>query len=205
MRFAGHGSTLVGDNARQYCRAMTDTPSPESTGTPASGDSPSASPSGPADGVEQLFGVSADAPADVIIEPVAADAAGADAPAVARARRTLQRLALWLPLAGLVLSVVAIAVQVGTGGSIFGIDPVGEIVGFTLTFLGPVLLVVGLHMLIWRALVRPLSRMEPSNRIITIVGVGGLLSIASVLLVFILVFLGFIIVSSLLSASDLAL
>lgn len=181
---------------------MTDTPSP---GRP---EPLSDSPYGPADGVEQLFGspaasdTVADADADVA-EPTPMPTGDSDA--VTRARSTLRRLSIALPLAGLVLSIVAIAVQVGTGGSIFGIDPVSEIVGFTLTFLGPTLLVLGLHMIVWRAMVRPLSRMSGGTRTGMIIGVGGVLSFFSVIVVFVLVFLGFIVLSGLLSASDQAI
>ncbi len=128
----------------------------------------------------------------------------ADSVRVTRARRTLGRLALVLPIAGLVLSVVALAVQVATGGA-FGVDPLSEIAGFTLTFLGPTLLVLGLHMLVWRAMVRSLSQMTPTNRAVTIVGVGGILSLASVVLVFCLVFIGFMLLSLLFSATDQAM
>ncbi|MBX9471341.1 hypothetical protein [Microcella sp.] len=164
------------------------------------------SPYGPADGVEELFGstASSDTVADAEVSELTPTSTG-DSDAVTRARRTLRRLSIALPVVGLVLSIVAIAVQVGTGGSIFGIDPVSEIVGFTLTFLGPTLLVLGLHMIVWRAMVRPLSRMSSGTRTGMIIGVGGVLSLLSVILVFVLVFLGFIVLSGLLSASDQAI
>lgn len=166
---------------------------------------PPASPYGPADGVEQLFGVSAEA--EPVAAPVVAPAPApeGDTPAVTRARRTIGLLAIVLPIAGLLLCLAAIVVQVSTGGSIFGIDVVGELVGFSLTFLGPTLLVLGLHMVIWRPLVRPLARMEPTNRTVTIIGVGALLSFVSVILVFLIVFLGFILVSGLLDATNQSL
>jgi hypothetical protein len=164
---------------------------------------PPASPYGPADGVEQLFGVSAEA--SPVASPVVAPATTGDSPAVTRARRTIGLLAIVLPIIGLLLCLAAIVVQVSTGGSIFGIDVIGEIAGFTLTFLGPTLLVLGLHMVIWRALVRPLARMESSNRTVTIIGVGALLSFVSVILVFVIVFLGFILVSGLLDATNQSL
>lgn len=177
------------------------------TDTPAS-DVPEPSPAppyGPADGVEQLFGeagtTTATAPAAAA--PTPAPTTG-DSEAVTRARRTLKRLAIALPIAGLTLSIAAIVVHITTGG-FFGIDPVSEIAGFSLTFLGPTLLVLGLHMIVWRAMVRPLSRMTPGSRIGMIIGVGGVLSFLSVILVFILIFMGFMLISLLLSSTDQAL
>ena len=136
--------------------------------------------------------------------PPAGTSAPADSERITRARRTLGRLAIVLPVAGLVLSVVALAVQVATGGA-FGIDSLSEIAEFTLTFLGPTLLVLGLHMLVWRAMVRSLTQMAPTNRTVTIIGVGGILSLASVVLVFCLVFIGFMLLSLLFSATDQAM
>lgn len=180
---------------------MTDTPAPDAPVPPVSPYGPANGPAGD-DGVEQLFGGAhaAAAPAAVV---TTAPSSG-DSEAVTRARRTLGRLALALPLAGLALSIVAIVVQVVTGGA-FGIDPVSEISGLTLTFIGPALLVLGLHMIVWRAMVRPLSRMTPGNRIGMIIGIGGVLSFLSVILVFILVFAGFMILSLLFSATDQAM
>lgn len=128
----------------------------------------------------------------------------AESERVTRARRTLGRLAVILPIAGLVLSIVAIAVQITTGG-VFGVDPLSEIAGLTVTFIGPTLLVLGLHMVVWRALVRPLTRMTPTNRVVTIIGVGGVLSAVSVVLVVILVFIGFMLVSLLFTATGQAM
>lgn len=179
---------------------MPDTPAPDAPVPPPA--SPYGPADDPADGVTELFG-EAVAPVAPAPQPVPATAAG-DTEAVTRARRTLKRLAVALPLAGLALSIVAIVVQVVTGGA-FGIDPVSEISGLTLTFIGPALLVLGLHMIVWRAMVRPLSRMTPGNRIGMIIGIGGVLSFLSVILVFILVFAGFMILSLLFSATDQAL
>lgn len=178
---------------------MTDTSSPDASVPSA------ASPYGPADGVEQLFGAAAGASSDEAPAPVATPATAGDSPAVTRARHRIGLLAIVLPIAGVLLCLAAIVVQVSTGGSIFGFDVVGEIAGFSLTFLGPTLLVLGLHMIVWRALVRPLSRMEPGKRTGTIIGVGALLSFVSVILVFIIVFLGFILVSGLLDATSQSL
>ncbi len=180
---------------------MPDSPAPDAPVPPPS------SPYGPADetvdGVAELFGETAAPAPEPAAAPVVAPVAG-DAEAVTRARRTLKRLAIALPLAGLVLSMVAIVVQVVTGGA-FGIDPVSEISGLTITFIGPTLLVLGLHMVVWRAMVRPLARMTPGSRTGMIIGIGGVLSFVSVILVFILVFAGFMIVSLLFSATDQAM
>lgn len=137
--------------------------------------------------------------------PPAVDAASEDSAAVARARRTLKTLAIALPLTGVVLSIAALVIYTTTGGGGFGIDPLSELAGLLLTFVGPTLLVLGLHMVVWRALVRPLSRMTPANRMGVIVGVGGVLSLVSVVLVIILVFVGFMLLSLLLSATDQAM
>ncbi|OYX58839.1 MAG: hypothetical protein B7Y93_01220 [Micrococcales bacterium 32-70-13] len=168
---------------------------------------PPVSPYGPADGtvdgVTELFGEAVTPATEPAAAPVVVAAPG-DTEAVTRARRTLKRLAIVLPLAGLVLSIVAIVVQVVTGGA-FGIDPVSEIAGLTITFIGPTLLVLGLHMVVWRAMVRPLSRMTPGSRTGMIIGVGGVLSFVSVILVVILVFAGFMIVSLLFTVTDQAM
>lgn len=164
---------------------------------------PPASPYGPADGVEQLFGTSAEA--EPAVAPVAAPVSTGDSPAVTRARRKIGLLAIVLPIVGLLLCLAAIVVQVSTGGNLVAVDAVSEIVSLLLVFVGPTLLVLGLHMVIWRALVRPLARMEPSNRTVTIIGVGALLSFVSVILVFVIVFLGFILVSGLLDATNQSL
>jgi len=80
----------------------------------------------------------------------------------------------------------------------FGTDPASEFAGMMLTFVGPALLVLGLHMVVWRALVRPLTRMSSGSRVGTIIGVGAALSFVSVILVILLVFLGLLISSLLL-------
>jgi hypothetical protein len=178
---------------------MTDAPRPDEAPEP-----PPTSPYGPADGVEQLFGTPSVAPApDAAAAPAAAPTPHGDSPAVTRARRTLALLAIVLPLAGLALSIVALVVYTVTGG--FGIDPLSEFAGLLLTFIGPTLLVLGLHMVVWRAMVRPLSRMTPGSRVGMIIGIGGVLSFLSVILVIILVFIGFMLLSLLLSATDQAM
>lgn len=178
---------------------MTDAPRPDETPEP-----PPASPYGPADGVEQLFEIQPDAPGpDAAVVPAAAPTPHGDSPGVTRARATLKRLAIALPLAGLALSIVALVIYTVTGG--FGIDPLSEFAGLLLTFIGPTLLVLGLHMIVWRAMVRPLSRMTPGSRVGMIIGIGGVLSFLSVILVFILVFIGFMLLSLLLSATDQAM
>ncbi len=164
---------------------MTDTPA-------AAAPEPSAeSPYGPADRVDDHH-------------PGVVAAPSGDSAVVTRARRTLRNLAMALPLVGVVLIIVAIVLQVVTGGA-YGIDPLSEISGLTLTFIGPTLLVLGLHMIVWRAMVRPLSRMTPGSRVGMIIGIGGVLSFLSVILVFILVFIGFMILSLLFSATDQAM
>ncbi len=176
---------------------MTDNRTPDETAPQP------ASPYGPADGVEQLFGASAEA--EPAADPTVAPATDGDSPAVTRARRTLGLLAIVLPVAGFVLCLAAIIVQVSTGGSVFEFGELGEFAVLLLTFLGPTLLVLGLHMVVWRALVRPLARMQPGNRTGTIIGVGALLSFVSVIAVFIIVFVGFILVSGLLDATNQSL
>lgn len=179
---------------------MTDTPS-----TDAPEPSPS-SPYGPAEGIEDLFATpDASAAEAAESQPDAPTVSAGDSAAITRTRRTLKRLAVTLPLVGLGLSVAAIVVYLSAGGSIFGVDPLSEIAGLLLTFVGPTLVVLGLHMVVWRAMVRPLSRMTPGSRTGTIIGVGAALSFVSVILVFILVFAGFMLVSLLLAATDQAL
>jgi len=124
-----------------------------------------------------------------------------DSADVTLARRTIGRLAIVLPAVAVVLIALAVAAQVVGGGTMFGTDPASEFTGLVLTFVGPTLLVLGLHMVVWRALVRPLARMTPRRRVGTIVGVGAALSFLSVILVILLVLVGFLIVSLLFDAT----
>jgi cytochrome c oxidase assembly factor CtaG len=112
----------------------------------------------------------------------------------------MKRLAVVLPiigLAGIVVSTVAWIIAELTSVSVAG--PISVALAM-LSFVGPVLLVLGLHMLMWRVLVRPLARMESRQRTGTIIGVGALLALLSVPIVAGLLFVGFAMLSPILDA-----
>jgi len=80
-------------------------------------------------------------------------------------------------------------------------DP-NELFGVLWVFAGPFLIVVALSALAWRPLISPLDRAPIVKRVLTIVGVGGLYSLVSVALVFVLIFAGFFIATLVAGASS---
>lgn len=138
-------------------------------------------------------------PSDTTPE-VAPAPALADSAEVVTARRRMKRLAVVLPIIGLAAIVVSTVVWfVAELASVSVTGPIAVAL-VLLSFIGPVLLVLGLHMLVWRVLVRPLARMEPRQRTGSIIGVGAVLAILSVPVVAVLTFVGFSILSPILDA-----
>lgn len=163
----------------------------------------SASPYGPADGVEQLFGATAEAPAEAAkpAEPVTSEAAPAW---VDRGRRILT-IATWIT-AGL-----SIALTIGI--VILGVLNVGaaDLVPGELTdtlvwssiFAAPISFTIAMNLLVWRGMLRPLSRRTRGQAIAIVIVVAIALAFASVLLVTGLLFAGFLAGITFGSGSDL--
>ena len=155
------------------------------------GYTPGATPSGPDEGPTDPTST----PPPAVSSPVTHDSAS-----VTKSRHTIGRLALVLPIAGLAIIVLSTIVWIAVELSPLVVDGFLSVALAVLSVLGPVLLVLGGHMVVWRALVRPLARMDPGARIGTIVGVGAVLAFISVPLVALLVFVGFSVISPILDA-----
>jgi hypothetical protein len=150
----------------------------------------SASPYGPADGVEQLFGATAEAPAEPA-EPVTREATAAW---VDRGRRILT-IATWIT-AGL-----SIALTIGI--VILGVLNVGaaDLVAGELTdtlvwssiFAAPISFTIAMNLLVWRGMLRALSRRTRGQAVAIVIVVSIALAFASVLLVTGLLFAGFLV------------
>ncbi|MBA4248924.1 MAG: hypothetical protein C0444_11640 [Microbacterium sp.] len=150
----------------------------------------SASPYGPADGVEQLFGATAEAPA----APAETVTPEATAAWVHRGRRILT-IATWIT-AGL-----SIALTIGI--VILGVLNVGaaDLVAGELTdtlvwssiFAAPISFTIAMNLLVWRAMLRALSRRTRGQAVAIVIVVSIALAFASVLLVTGLLFAGFLV------------
>lgn len=150
----------------------------------------SASPYGPADGVEQLFGATAEAPA-APAEPISPEATPAW---VDRGRRILT-IATWIT-AGL-----SIALTIGI--VILGVLNVGaaDLVAGELTdtlvwssiFAAPISFTIAMNLLVWRGMLRALSRRTRGQAVAIVIVVSIALAFASVLLVTGLLFAGFLV------------
>jgi hypothetical protein len=160
---------------------MTDSPEPTSP-------DPSASPYGPADGVEQLFGATPEAPA-----APAAPAAPTVTPAwVDRGRRILT-------IATLITAGISIALTIGI--VVLGVLNVGaaDLVPGELTdtlvwsaiFAAPISFTIAINLLIWRGMLRGLSRRTRGQAIVIVILVSLALAFMSVLLVSVLLLMGF--------------
>lgn len=160
----------------------------------------SASPYGPADGVEQLFGATAEAPA----EPVTPAAPVATPAWVDRGRRILT-IATWIT-AGL-----SIALTIGIG--VLGVLNVGaadllpgeltETLVWSAIFAAPVSFTIAINLLIWRGMLRGLSRRTRGQAIVIVILVALALALMSVLLVIALLLMGFFAGITFGSGSDL--
>lgn len=152
----------------------------------------SASPYGPADGVEQLFGTTADAPAEPAApvtptEPVVTPAW------VDRGRRILT-IGTWIT-AGLsiVLTIVIFllgVLNVGAPDLVPG-DLTDTMVWSTI-FGAPITFTIAMNLLVWRGMLGSLSRRTRGQAIAIVIVVAIALAFASVLLVTGLLFAGFL-------------
>lgn len=117
----------------------------------------------------------------------------ADAAAwVERGRRVLRVSALVSGVLSVLVTVTLVVLgALGMGTADNGLSGTGEAVTFGLIFAAPVLFVIALNLLIWRALLRPLARMGLGGRIALIVLMILVLGLSSVALVAVLLFGGF--------------
>lgn len=109
-----------------------------------------------------------------------------------RARRGLRIAALVSGVLSVLITVTLVVLAtLGMGTADNHLAGVGEAVTFALIFAAPVLFVIALNLLTWRALLRPLARMGVGGRIALVVVMVLVLGIVSVTLVAVLLFAGF--------------
>lgn len=133
-----------------------------------------ATPYGPAEPASAAAPVAAPAPA-AAGAPILAD------DVVARARAGMRTAARVLGLTSiglLVAFVIIVVVEQATGPVADITEPVGGILGVG----SPLLAVVALNILVWRALVPGLARLAPSTRVVAIIGIGLAIAGVSVIL-----------------------
>lgn len=150
----------------------------------------SASPYGPADGVEQLFGATAEAPA-APAEPVTPEATAAW---VDRGRRILT-IATWIT-AGLSITltigiVILGVLNVGAADLVAG--ELTDTLVWSSIFAAPISFTIAMNLLVWRGMLRALSRRTRGQAVAIIIVVSIALAFASVLLVTGLLFAGFLV------------
>lgn len=128
--------------------------------------------------------------------PAATAAAAATDPVgeqkLERARRGLRIAALVSGVLSVLITVTLVVLAaLGMGTADNDLAGVGEAVTFGLIFAAPVLFVIALNLLTWRALLRPLARMGVGGRIALVIVMVLVLGIVSVALVAALLFGGF--------------
>jgi len=169
------------------------------------------SPYGPAGGeqndLERAFGDHAHDAADSavsvaqgsVVDPPAAPLPTEEYPDwVHRGRHVLRVAALVCGLLALALIVVLVVLAL-LGESLLAtsLPSVAYDVVWMLTLASPVLAVVALNLVVWRALLRPIARLPRGGAIALIIGVVLALAVVSVLLVFVLLLAGFLASSAL--------
>lgn len=111
---------------------------------------------------------------------------------IERARRGLRNVALVAGVLSVLVTVTLVVFAVlGMGMADNHLAGVGEAVTFGGVFAAPVLFVIALNLLTWRALLRPLAHMGVGGRIALVVVMVLVLGIVSVALVAALLFGGF--------------
>lgn len=135
---------------------------------------PVASPYGPA-------AVAATLPADPLLDQT-----------IERARRGLRIAALVSGVLSVLFTLtVVVLAALGMGAAGADLAGVTEATTYGLIFGAPVLFVIALNLLTWRALLRPLARMGVGGRIALVIVMVLVLGIVSVTLVAVLLFAGF--------------
>lgn len=121
----------------------------------------------------------------------ASPATGAD-PRPERARHGLRIAALVTGVLSVLITLTLVVLAAfGMGTADNHLAGLGEAVTYGLIFAAPVLFVIALNLLSWRALLRPLARMSVGGRIALIVVLVVLFSVVSVALVALVLFGGF--------------
>lgn len=117
---------------------------------------------------------------------------GAEPVWVERGRRAL-RIAVWITAGLSVILTVALVALGLMGMATLNLDIEGPGSAFVwLTVIGaPVLFVIALNLLVWRAMLRPLSRRARGEAVVIGLAVGAGLAIVSVIIVVILLTVGF--------------
>lgn len=111
---------------------------------------------------------------------------------IERGRRILRvATVVTASLSVLITITLFVLAALGMGPADNHLAGIGETVTFGLIFAAPVLFVIALNLLTWRALLRPLARMGVEGRIALIVGMVLVLAVVSVVLVAALLFGGF--------------
>ncbi|MFM2353177.1 MAG: hypothetical protein RLZZ608_583 [Actinomycetota bacterium] len=163
----------------------------------------SASPYGPADGVEQLFGTTAEEPA-AAAQPVVPAALAATPAWVDRGRRILT-IATWIT-AALSVALTVFVVVFGLLNIDGAFDLLGEqteTVMWSSVFAAPVSFTIAMNLLVWRKMLPALSRRTRGEAIGIVIVVSLALAVVSVLIVVGLLLMGFFVGITFGSGSDL--
>jgi len=111
---------------------------------------------------------------------------------VARGRGVLRVSALVAGALSVLLTITLVVLAaLGMGTANNDLSGINESVTFGLIFAAPVLFVIALNLLIWRALLRPLGRLGIGGRIALIILMVLVLGLVSIALVVVLLFAGF--------------
>ncbi len=145
------------------------------------------------DGVATPYGP---APTDAADSLVAPPMTASQAPSMAvldGARRALRVAAIASGVLAVVLMITLVVwAALGGGPANNDLDGVEETVTWALVWGSPVLAVVAVNLLVWRALLRPLARMSTGKSIALAITMVIVLALFSVLAVTVLLFLGFL-------------
>lgn len=157
---------------------------------------PPASPYGPAEALAALTGddsIAEHEPVGTAAAPAPAPSNGAaDTAAVERGRRILRVAALITGTLSIVSTIVLIVLgALGMGTADNDLIGVGSAIVWTMVLGAPVLIVIAINLVIWRALLRGLARRPRGEAIVFVVLIVLGLAVVSVILVTALLFLGF--------------
>lgn len=152
---------------------------------------PPASPYGPAEALAALTGDDSIAEHEPVAPPAAPPTTGN--PAWVDRGRAILRVAIWVSAGLSVLLTVALVAlgALGMGTADNDLIGVGAALVWTAVLGAPVLFVIALNLLVWRAMLRPLARRSRGEAIVLGIAVGLLLALLSVIVVVILLTLGF--------------
>lgn len=175
---------------------MTDSPEPTAPDS-------SASPYGPADGVEELFGATPEASAPEPTEAVAVAAAALPG-WVDRGRRILT-IAIWIT-ATLSIALTLFVIVFGLlniDGAFLLLGEQTETVLWSSVFAAPVSFTIAMNLLVWRKILPALSRRTRGEATGIVIAATLALAVGSVLIVVALLLMGFFVGITFGSGSDL--